>query len=290
MRIAIASGKGGTGKTTIATNLSQALALGGESVSYVDCDVEEPNGHLFLTPEEEERVDVSVCVPIIDESSCTLCGVCSDVCRFNAIAVLESRVLVFPAMCHSCGACVELCPEHAISESSRSIGFIRRGKVGHLHCLGGNLNVGEAISPPVIARVKKEAPETEVIIFDSPPGTSCPVIEAVRNVDFVILVTEPTPFGYHDLKLAVEMVRCLQLPFGVFINRADTGNGAVKQYCVDEQVPVVYELPFDRRLAETYATGHLLVDTNPELRHDLTELYAKIEGLVNDDRTGSLKR
>ena len=220
MQIAIASGKGGTGKTTVATNLAYVASRNGQSVAYLDCDVEEPNGHIFLKPEITDRKPVGSLIPQVDAEKCTLCGECGEICQYSAIVRVGEKVLVYPELCHGCGGCSLVCPADAITEVSREIGVLETGRAGAIQFAQGLLNVGEAMSPPVIRAVKSTAFQADLTIVDAPPGTSCPVIEAVRGADFVILVTEPTPFGFHDLKLAVEMVRVLKLPFGVVINRA----------------------------------------------------------------------
>jgi MinD superfamily P-loop ATPase len=282
LRIAIASGKGGTGKTTIATNLAAALAHKQWPVTYVDCDVEEPNGHLFLRLAKEQRRDVTVLVPVVDQVRCSLCGDCSRVCEFNAVAVLGTRTMIFPSLCHSCGACVELCPEHALREVPRVIGFIRSGTMGRLRFFGGCLNVGESLAPPVTRAVKRLIPTEGVTIIDAPPGTSCPVVEAVRDTDFVVLVTEPTPFGLNDLRLAVEMLHKLRQPFGVAINRADSESSLVEDYCQTEQLPILLRLPFDRRIAERYATGDLIVETDGTFRASMLRLFSRIQEAINE--------
>ena len=284
IHIVVASGKGGTGKTTVATNLAVVLSEAGRRVTYADCDVEEPNGHLFLTPDKERLTDVSVMVPVISESGCSLCGTCSEVCQFNALAVLGQKVMVFPSLCHSCAACVILCPEQALDEGERSIGFIRSGKCRGLSVLGGSLNVGEAQAPPVIRALRRRLPDDQIVVLDSPPGTSCPVVETVRDADYVVLVTEPTPFGLNDLRLAVGMLRELNRPFGVIINRCDVGDSLVWDYCRHENIRILLELPFQRRVAEAYATGKLGVDESPELREQMLSLYRAIQQEIADVR------
>lgn len=277
LRIAVASGKGGTGKTTIATNLAVVLSEMGHRVNYTDCDVEEPNGHLFLKLDAEERTDVRVMVPRVPVNGCSLCGICAEVCEFNALAVLGSGVIRFPSLCHSCGACVVLCPERVLTEGTRPIGFIRSGKTRGLSFTGGNLRVGEAQAPPLIKAIKKGfLNNSEIVIVDAPPGTSCPVVEAVRETDYVLLVTEPTPFGLNDLRLAVDMLRELELPFGVVINRSDTGDSLVWDYCAGEGIPILLELPFNRKIAEAYAGGRLAADEIPDFRELMRGLYESI--------------
>ena len=290
MRIAVASGKGGTGKTTVATNLAVVCAEEGHRVSYADCDVEEPNGHLFLPPESEDRSEVSVMVPVIPDSVCSLCGICAAACEFNALAVMGTKVLLFPSLCHSCGACVTLCPERALDEGTRPIGFIRSGRVRELSFIGGSLEVGEAQAPPMIRAIKRRLPADELVIVDAPPGTSCPVVEAIRDTDYVVLVTEPTPFGLNDLQLAVGMLRELELPFGVIINRCDIGDSLVWEYCERESIRILLELPFQRRIAEAYATGLLAIDENQGLRAKMLSVYQSIAQEMTDVRACSSER
>jgi MinD superfamily P-loop ATPase len=264
LNIAIASGKGGTGKTTVATNLAFFLAGRGRKVIYADGDVEEPNGHLFLKPKWDKTVNVPVKIPLIDESLCDHCGLCSDVCRYNALAVLPDKVMVFESLCHSCGGCYHICPRKAITEIDRTIGIMKSGTGYGVITYEGRLNIGEAISPPVIKFLKSSLESADFTIIDSPPGTSCPVIEAVRDADFVILVTEPTPFGLHDLKLAVEMIRKLGLAFGVVVNRYGVGDERVHDYCRDEGINILLEIPNDRKIAEACSAGNLIVETLPQ--------------------------
>jgi MinD superfamily P-loop ATPase len=260
MKIAVASGKGGTGKTTVATNLAYVASRNGQSVAYLDCDVEEPNGHIFLRPEITDSKPVGTLIPQVDEEKCTHCGKCGEICQYSAIVCVGQKVLVYPELCHACGGCWLVCPEDAIAEVFREMGRLESGRAGAVQFVQGTLNVGEAMSPPVIKAVKAAAPQAELVITDVPPGTSCPVIESVRDCDFVLLVTEPTPFGLNDLKLAVEMVRALKLPFGVVINRADVGDRAVRLYCSNERIEVLAEIPDDRRIAEAYSRGRLVCE------------------------------
>jgi len=257
MRIAVASGKGGTGKTTVATNLAQVAATVGRTVAYLDCDVEEPNGHLFLKPIIERQQPIDKLLPTVDLGRCTFCGRCSQVCRYGAIACVGKRVLVFAELCHACGGCVLGCPASAIREVPKPIGQLHVGMAGRIRFVEGRLNVGEPMSPPAIRAVKAASPEADLTILDCPPGTSCPVIESVRGSDLVLLVTEPTPFGLHDLKLAVEMVRTLKLPLAVVLNRCDIGDDQVRQYCTGQRIPILAEIPDDRAVAEAYSRGQL---------------------------------
>jgi MinD superfamily P-loop ATPase len=279
LKLAVASGKGGTGKTTIATNLAVTLVNKGKSVHLLDCDVEEPNCHIFLNPEIESTTPVTVPVPQVTEEKCTGCGICGDVCEFSAIAVIKGKVLIFPELCHGCGACKLFCPEGAIDEVPKNVGTVEKGKSDGLHFIHGLLNIGELMSPAVIRGVKEAADDDdEIVILDSPPGTSCPVIEAVKDADFVLLATEPTPFGLNDLELAVGMVRVLGIPFAVAINRSNVGTDDVKKYCEREQIEIVLEIPDDRRIAEAYSRGEMVVHAVPDYRQLFNDCWERIEG------------
>jgi len=277
MRIAVSSGKGGTGKTTVATNLAVTASRAGRSVAYLDCDVEEPNGALFLKPNITETRPVNVSIPKVDLEKCNSCGLCGEICQYSAIVAMKDKVLVFPELCHGCAGCWLVCPTGAITESHRQTGQLEIGQAGEVHCVSGLLNIGEIMSPPVISAVKKAAPDAELLIFDSPPGTSCPVIESVRDNDFVLLVTEPTPFGLNDLKLAVEMVRALKIPFAVLINRADVGDGQTTEYCKQERIDILAEIPDDRQVAEAYSRGEMACDAIPKYRELYGNLLAELE-------------
>jgi MinD superfamily P-loop ATPase len=263
MIIAVASGKGGTGKTTVAINMALCLP---PPVRLLDCDVEEPNCHIFLKPEIRETRSCCLPVPIIDQAACNDCGECSRICQYNAIVTLKGHPLVFPDLCHGCGGCSKNCPAGAIMEGEREIGVIEIGTSGSLEFVQGRLKVGQAMSPPLIRAVKRHAAAEGTTIIDCPPGTSCPVIAAVKGSDYAVLVTEPTPFGLHDLGLAVDTMRRLALDFGVVINRADAGDSRVAEYCRSEHIPVLLEIPDDRRVAEAYSRGQLVVEALPEMR------------------------
>lgn len=276
MQITIASGKGGTGKTTVATNLAATAARDGRQVHLIDCDVEEPNCHLFVNPEITNRETVTVSVPVIDEKRCTGCGECAAICQFNALACLAHSVMTFPELCHSCGGCWLICPEQAISQGAREIGVLEQGRASGFDLTQGILNIGEAQVPPLINQVKAKGNGSGLTIIDAPPGTSCPAIAAIRGSDFVILVTEPTPFGLHDLTLAVETVRVLGIPFGVVINSDGIGDDRVHRYCQDEEIPLLCSIPHDRHIAEAYAAGILAVDAVPEILTTFQELNNEI--------------
>jgi len=277
MIISIASGKGGTGKTTVATNLALSLD---SNVQLLDCDVEEPNAHLFLHPDIQEVKTVTTPVPKVDEAKCTLCGKCAEICQFKAIIVIGETVLPFPEMCHSCGGCMEVCPEKAITETGRELGIIEKGHRNGLEFVHGKLRVGEAMSPPLIRKVRSFTRPDMLTIIDAPPGTSCPVIAAMKGADFILMVTEPTPFGLHDLKLAVEAVKILGIPCGLVINRSDMGDDRVRAYAEQENLPVLMEIPFDRRIAEVYSRGELIIEAMPEWKAKFSELYSRIEEIA----------
>jgi len=284
LRIAIASGKGGTGKTTLATNLAVTLADHGRPVAYLDCDVEEPNGHIFLKPVIEQGRRVSIPVPAVDEARCNFCGACAEACRYSAILVLNKKILLFPNLCHGCGGCTLACPEDAITEVPREIGGLEQGMAEGVVFVHGRLDVGEAMSPPVIRAVLDAGPDDHTLVLDAPPGTSCPVVESVKGSDVVLLVTEPTPFGLNDLKLAVEMVRTLGLPFAVAVNRVGIGDRGVFDYCEREGIVILLELPDDRRIAEAYSRGELAIRALPELRPLFIDLVAGLAKLARGPR------
>lgn len=279
MRIAVASGKGGTGKTTVATNLAWIASKSGLSVGFVDCDVEEPNGALFLKPHIVHTKIATVSVPKLNPEMCDACGLCGDLCQYSAIVVVDHKVLTFPDLCHGCAGCWRVCPTGALVESSRQIGRISIGVAGNIHFVDGELNIGEALSPPVIEQTKKSALPSDLLIFDAPPGTGCPVVETVKDVDYVLLVTEPTPFGLHDLKLAVETVRAIRVPFGVVINRAGTGNQQTDKYCMEQKIPILASIPDDRRIAEISSQGTLISEAIPELRPIFKKLLERISSV-----------
>ena len=276
MIIAVASGKGGTGKTTVAVN----LALVGGRCQYLDCDVEEPNGHIFLKPEIETTEEVNKLIPEIDLDKCTYCHKCSQACAYHALAVLPKRVLVFPELCHSCGLCVWVCPEQAIREKGIPVGVVETGISGEVGFVQGRLNVGEPMAVPIIRAVKREISTDGGAILDVPPGTSCPVVQSVLGCNFCLLVTEPTPFGLHDLKLAVETVRKLGVRFGVVLNRADIGDDETDHYCREENIAILMRIPHDRRIAEAYSRGVPLVEALPEYRAVFGELWQCLRELA----------
>lgn len=281
MIVAVASGKGGTGKTTVA--LSLAL-VAGRPVHLLDCDVEEPNCHLFLEGEIVSCEDVVLATPVVDAAACTACGVCGQACQFGGIIVLPAGAHVFANLCHACGACVRLCPAGALHEEPRRIGELVTRRTGEITLVTGSLDVGQTLAPPVVRAVRARGNGAAVQIVDAPPGTSCPVVAALRGAGAVVLVTEPTPFGLSDLVLAVETVRRLALPFGVIVNRAGAGDGRVHEYCAREHIPVLMEIPQERRIAEAYARGVPVVGACPELRPAFKDVLGHLAGLA---RTGT---
>lgn len=277
MIIAVASGKGGTGKTTIAVNLAYALD---RDVQLLDCDVEEPNAQLFLKGAPLSTEEVTIPIPQIDASLCNGCGECSRFCEYNAIVSYGTMPLVFADMCHGCGGCMKVCPPQAIREVDYRIGVIETFSAGKITLIQGKMDIGAAMAPPLIRAVKQKTDNRIPILLDAPPGTSCPVITTLRGADFVALVTEPTPFGLNDLILAVETVREMDLPFGVIINRSGSGDARVNFYCADENIPILAEIPDDRKIAEAYSRGELIGKVFPEYR-------LIFEKIINDITTRS---
>jgi MinD superfamily P-loop ATPase len=285
MKITIASGKGGTGKTMIATSLALSLAATtpGESPLFLDCDVEAPNAHLFLHPSLTEQQDVGLLIPSVDEAKCTHCGKCAEVCQYHAIAVFGKKTLVFPQLCHGCGSCTALCPERAITELPDRMGVIERGPaVAGISFARGLLDVGEPMAVPVIRQLKKwvqPAPD-QWVFYDASPGTSCPVVETVRGSDFLLLVTEPTPFGLHDLRLAVQVAGQLSIPAGVIINRENDPYPALDQFCTDNNLRVLLRIPFERAIAEGVAQGKTLVEIHPVYADRFRRMFTQIASLL----------
>ena len=287
MIVAVASGKGGTGKTTVAASLAWVWD---RPATAVDLDVEEPNLHLFLKPDIVGRETAFMEVPVADESKCTYCRACADLCQFKAISVLGSVLLTFPDMCHGCGGCMAVCPEKALSAGARELGEISWGSAaGRIGFFMGRLRVGEAMSPPlmraVIAKLEQTRQEAASdVIIDAPPGTSCPAVNAVLPSDLILLVTEPTPFGFHDFRLAHEAFAPLGKPMGAVINRAGLGDHSVQDYCRSRQLPILAEIPFERRLAEAYSKGQVLAEALPDMRKTFTELMDGLRSLAAASR------
>jgi MinD superfamily P-loop ATPase len=279
MIITIASGKGGTGKTTVACSL--ALAVQDQMPVVLDCDVEAPNAHLALHPDLPERQTVSISIPEVKTDLCNACGRCGEVCPFHAIVMLGKKVLVFPELCHGCGSCARNCPEEAIIEVEKPIGIIEGGKAAAgFPFAHGILNIGEPMAVPIIRKLKdwKQASNGKVVIRDAPPGTACPVVETLRGADFALLVTEPTPFGLHDLRLAAEVARALGVPAGVVINRDGVGDKAVDDFCLENGLPILMRIPLEREIGAAIASGQSLVEAFPEYRSRFQELFASIQG------------
>ncbi|MBT7261112.1 MAG: P-loop NTPase [Desulfobacula sp.] len=282
MIISVASGKGGTGKTFVATNLAVSLK---KDVHLLDCDVEEPNSHLFLSPIIDKTEPVIAPVPRIDLEKCTFCKKCMDICRYGAIAVLKKDVMIFENLCHSCGGCFAVCPEDALIEKQRVLGTIEHQTIGHqtrdhISFTHGRLDIGQVMVPPIIKKVRSFTKHNQVTIIDAPPGTSCPVIAAMKGAHFILLVTEPTPFGLHDLKLAVETVRILDIPHGLIINRAGLGNDDVKFYAMEQNIPILMEIPFDKRIAQIYSNGQIVAEILPGYKEKFQDLYDRIIQLM----------
>jgi MinD superfamily P-loop ATPase len=288
MIISVASGKGGTGKTLVATSLAISLK-DRKKVQFLDCDVEEPNAHIFLKPVITGSELVRIPVPEVDENKCTYCAKCAEVCAYHAIAIFARHVLVFPNLCHGCGACSYLCPENAINELGRGIGVVEWGQSDGVEFAHGKLNVGETMPTPVIRRVKTKANRDGIVIIDVSPGASCPVVESIKDSDFCLLVTEPTPFGLNDLILAVETVKELGVPCGVVINRAGVGDNKVEKYCLKEGIPILLTIPLDTEIARLNSRGIALVEGMPRWKKEFAALLGSIREIM-DERSGCLKR
>jgi len=276
MKIVVASGKGGTGKTLVAINLALSVDAG----QVLDCDVEEPNDYIFIKPSKTISESVELLVPEIDESKCNYCRKCAEFCQFNALFVVGETAMVFPELCHSCGGCKLVCPTGAITEKPRSIGEIFIGDVNGMELVYGKLNIGEALAVPIISAVKNKAKTQGLVILDSPPGTSCPVVESVMGADFCVMVTEPTPFGLHDMEIATEVIKELGIPLGVVVNFAGIGDQGVYDYCEKMNLPILMEIPYDRKIAELYSRGISFVEEMPEWRAKFQELLEKIKEIV----------
>jgi len=288
MLISVASGKGGTGKTLVATSLALSLRDSGE-VQLLDCDVEEPNDHILVKPLITQTESVCILIPKVDENKCTYCGKCADVCAYHAIAIFPKNVLVFPNLCHGCGACSYLCPEKAITEEMREIGAVESGNADGIGFAHGKLNVGEAMATPVIRKVKILAKQGRTVVIDVPPGTSCPVVESVKGSDFCILVTEPTPFGLNDLALAVETVKELGIPCGIVLNRVGTGDNGVEEFCREKNLPILLFIPLDMEIARNYSKGITLVEGMPQWKKSFIGLFEQVQEIVGE-RSSCLKR
>jgi MinD superfamily P-loop ATPase len=282
MKIAVASGKGGTGKTTVATSLALSLVKTNQ-VNFVDCDVEAPNAHLFLYPLITQEIPAVIRIPKIDMERCTLCGKCVDVCQFHALAKLGKTIMVFPQLCHGCGSCTWNCPEGAIEEIPNPIGVIEFGMtITGIKFSHGKLTLSEPMATPIIRQLKKlEHSENGVItILDAPPGASCSVVETLRGVDFALLVTEPTPFGLHDLKQMLGILEELKIPYAVVINRVGIGNDEVERFLDQNNIPVLMKIPFDKEIAQGIAAGRPLIDIKPEYQNLFMDTFQRITQFV----------
>ena len=273
MIITVASGKGGTGKTTVAVNIALSL----ENVQLLDCDVEEPNSHILLQPKITETKPVYTKVPVISEELCVYCGKCSKFCAYNALFVAPKTVMVFPELCHNCGGCMLVCPKDAITEKERQIGVIKKGEAKGVELVYGELNVGEAMAVPLIKAVKNQMKNDKTVLIDAPPGTACSLVASVHKTDYCILVTEPTPFGLHDLKITVQVLKDLGVPMGVVINRAGIGDRKVYEYCKKEKIPLLMEIPFSKKIAELYSRGVPFVAEMPEWKEKFLEILDTIK-------------
>lgn len=290
MNIAVASGKGGTGKTTIAAGLVLTLRDNGYQAAYLDCDVEEPNGHIFLVPQFNQSENIFIEVPEIDRDRCTLCGKCAELCVFNVLLATAEEVVVFPELCHGCGGCRYFCPARAVRPGRKKIGTVDRGTAGRALFVRGELDVGTALSPPLVQAVRKYRLPTGINVVDAPPGASCPAVAAVRGADFCVLVTEPTPFGLHDLALAVQMVRSIGVPCGVVVNRAGDERGLIDNYCLQEGLPLLLKIPLSRIIAEAGSRGIPLNRAETGWDRMLLLLYNDIKGLIESERAHGNQR
>ncbi|MGQ9551625.1 MAG: ATP-binding protein [Candidatus Bathycorpusculaceae bacterium] len=286
MMISVASGKGGTGKTSLAVNM--AVSIG--SVQLLDCDVEEPNAHLLLHPKIIREEPVYTLLPNLREELCDHCGRCANFCQYNAIFATPEKVLIFQELCHGCGGCILICPRNALTEGSRRVGTLKYGHIDNSELVYGELEVGEPMAVPLIREVKRHVDKNRNVILDAPPGTSCPMIETVKGSDFCILVTEPTPFGLHDLKITVQVLEDMEIPFGVVVNRAGIGDKKVYEYCEARSISILLEIPYQRRIAELYSKGVPFSLEMPEWREKFRTLFDNVRGLVADEADNNLKR
>lgn len=276
MKIAVLSGKGGTGKTFVSVN----LACVADKATYVDCDVEEPNGHLFLKPEITKRTPISVLVPHVDESRCTACRKCIDFCKYNALALTQNKLMIFYEICHSCGGCTLFCPQKALTEKEREVGVIEEGVSENVAVLTGVLNPGEVSGIPIIIHLMRELPKHKTVVIDCPPGSACVVMESIREADFCILVAEPTSFGVHNLTMIYELVTLFNIPFGVVINKFLPGENPAQKFCAEHKINILTQIPFDEELGRLNSKGHIVVDESKKYRKLFWELLKTVEGEV----------
>ncbi|MCD6436396.1 MAG: ATP-binding protein [Clostridiales bacterium] len=276
MRIAVLSGKGGTGKTTISTNLAYIM-----NVNYVDLDVEEPNGHIFLKPQIEVVKDVVIPTPRINAEKCTLCGICANTCQFNALINTGKKIMVFEDLCHGCGACSLACPEDAITEYNRKIGDLSIGTYDKAKFYSGKMLINEPMAGPIITDIKKSLPKDESFIIDCSPGTSCNVVKALDGADYALMVTEPSKFGLHDLKLAVELVEELKIPLGIVINRANEYDHLIEDFAKEENIDIIGKIPFSKEAARMYSEGKLLIEDD-EIRKIFEVIKISILDVVKE--------
>lgn len=273
MKIAVLSGKGGTGKTFVSVN----LACAADRALYVDCDVDEPNGHLFLKPETTGRLPVSVTVPQVDADTCTACRKCVDFCRYNALALIKDKLMTFYEVCHSCGGCILFCPEKALTGKERAIGTIEEGISGDVTVLTGCLNTGEVSGVPIIKGLMEKLPEQGTVVVDCPPGSACAVMESIRKADFCILVAEPTLFGVHNLSMVYELVKLFNKPFGVVLNKCLPWENPAQQFCIDNKIEVLAQIPFDEELGRLNSKGLIAVRENKQYRELFQKLLKTLE-------------
>ena len=285
LKIAVASGKGGTGKTTVSVNLAIALKdILKQDIQLVDCDIEEPNDIIFFNLKPTNSKQVGIKIPEINPDKCTYCGICAEVCEYNAIAIIKraEKFFISEDLCHGCGACSHFCPENAITEKENYIGEVNKYEQNNLKIIEGKLNISESMPTPVLRETLKEVDKNILTIYDAPPGTSCSMVTTISEADYVLLVTEPTPFGFNDLKLAAEVVKDLKKPVGIIVNRADLGNRDVYEYAEKNNIPILLEIPFEKRIAEIYSRGEIIVTEIPEYKEKFFNIYNKIKNFTGN--------